>query len=243
MPNRIIREGILSSARVSALTAEAERLYTRLMLVVDDYGRIEADARLLVSKCFPLRSRDIRDDQLEKWLSETAAIGLVLLYQAGGKRYLQVQNFGQRVRSASKCPDPLESTPADICEHPPTVAVICEHPHASRVRTNTHTNTATHLEVSDSQKEKFEEFWNVFPRKEAKAAGLRAYLKRVRDGPTHDAVMAALREQKPRLMQRDPENRPHAATWLNQERWKDEPEQPRLLPPPQSDLDAIFERI
>ena len=59
MPTRIIREGILDSKAVNALSEQAEIFYRRLMSVVDDYGRFEADTELLRARCFPR--------QLERW--------------------------------------------------------------------------------------------------------------------------------------------------------------------------------
>ena len=45
MPNRIIREGHLDSERVDQLSEQAENFYSRLRLVVDDYGRFEYSPR------------------------------------------------------------------------------------------------------------------------------------------------------------------------------------------------------
>ena len=44
MPSRIIRDGILTSERINALTERAELFYRRLMSVVDDYGRFPANS-------------------------------------------------------------------------------------------------------------------------------------------------------------------------------------------------------
>jgi hypothetical protein len=45
MPNRELREGILTSERINALTFPAEVFYRRLMSVVDDFGRCPAHPR------------------------------------------------------------------------------------------------------------------------------------------------------------------------------------------------------
>ena len=37
--------------------------------------------------------------------------------------------------------------------------------------------------------------------------------------------MDSLRRQKPAMMLKEPQFRPHPATWLNQERWDDEDEE------------------
>ena len=53
MPSRILRDWT-DSLRFDGLSAEAERLFTRLIMKADDYGRFHADPRLLRAGCFPL---------------------------------------------------------------------------------------------------------------------------------------------------------------------------------------------
>jgi hypothetical protein len=45
MPSRLLREGILDSEAVNALSFAAEVFYRRLMSVVDDFGRPRAAVR------------------------------------------------------------------------------------------------------------------------------------------------------------------------------------------------------
>lgn len=71
----------------------------------------------------------------------------------------------------------------------------------------------------------FEEFWARYPRKVGKGAARRAYDKAMVKA-RHDDVMFALSEQIPALEAKEQQFRPHASTWLNGERWDDEPEQP-----------------
>jgi hypothetical protein len=54
MPNRVLREGILTSERVNALDWPAEVFYRRLMSVVDDFGRYWAKPELLRAGLYPL---------------------------------------------------------------------------------------------------------------------------------------------------------------------------------------------
>ncbi len=71
-----------------------------------------------------------------------------------------------------------------------------------------------------------EEFWPAYPRKVAKAAGMRAALK-LRTPELRAAALVGLKRQLPRLQSRmaeDPSKVPHAATWLHGRRWEDEPE-------------------
>ena len=111
MPNRILREGILSSERVNSLGWEGEVFYRRLMSVVDDYGRFHAHPALLRAALFPLKLDAVRDEAMARLLAEAEAAGLVRTYMVDGKRYLQLLDFRQRVRAhESKFPAPPDDT-------------------------------------------------------------------------------------------------------------------------------------
>ncbi len=99
MPNRIIREGIISSEAVCSLGWPAEVFYRRLLSVVDDFGRFHAHGSLLRAACYPLQIDKVGNADIAKWLAECARAGLVSTYTVDGKGYLQVHKFDQRVRA------------------------------------------------------------------------------------------------------------------------------------------------
>ena len=112
MPNRILREGILSSARVNALSPAAELFYRRLISVVDDYGRFHASPGTLRGACWPTCPDRVCDQDVSKWLAECAQPDrknrtLLVQYEVDGCKYLQLSDFKQQVRSKSKFPDPV----------------------------------------------------------------------------------------------------------------------------------------
>lgn len=108
MPNRILREGILTSERMERLNWAEEVFYRRLMSVVDDFGRYYARPALLLAACYPLLLKKVSDSDIEKWLSACENAALVRVYPAeDGKRYLQLMDFKQQVRAGkSKFPQP-----------------------------------------------------------------------------------------------------------------------------------------
>ena len=71
----------------------------------------------------------------------------------------------------------------------------------------------------------FDEFWQAYPRKVGKGAARKAYSKALRL-TDHDTIMGALSDQRPAMEAKEPKFIPHPSTWLNQERWEDEPEEP-----------------
>jgi hypothetical protein len=125
MPNRIIREGILTSPRMAKLGWAEEVFYRRLMSVVDDFGRYYADAGLLHAACYPRQLNKVSDSDIGKWLTACVNAALVRVYPAqDGERYLQLLDFGQQVRAKkSRFPDPLSTCVADA-EHPQANAPV-----------------------------------------------------------------------------------------------------------------------
>lgn len=72
---------------------------------------------------------------------------------------------------------------------------------------------------------KFELFWSVWPRKIAKVAARKLWVKKVKTIELADKIIAAARLQVSANNWADAKRNqfcPHATTWLNQERWSDE---------------------
>lgn len=106
MPNRILREGILTSHRVDRLSESAELFYRRLHSKVDDQGRTEAHPEILRTACYPLRVDRIKARHIIAWLDECEGAGLLVTYKSGSKSYLQLIDWRQQVRSESRIPAP-----------------------------------------------------------------------------------------------------------------------------------------
>lgn len=99
MPNRVIRDWT-DSEKIDAISFQAEVLLLRLMMKADDFGSYHANPKLINAFCFPLKS--IRDTDIIRWLQELASADLIVLYNADNKPYLNILNFGQRLRSMKK---------------------------------------------------------------------------------------------------------------------------------------------
>lgn len=123
MPNRILREGILTSPKVALLDVHEEVFYRRLMSVVDDFGRYHGSPMLLRAACFPLKLDKVTDKDIGKWLAACQAAGLVTYYDVDGMPYVEILNFGTARAKKSKFPDPPES--ASNCTQTQTDASNC----------------------------------------------------------------------------------------------------------------------
>jgi hypothetical protein len=110
MPNRIIRESILTSPTVDAMSADEERFFLRLMLLVDDFGRFDARPSVIRGRAFPLK-RDVSDESILAWLRRLVELEVVSVYEAKGKRFVWFLNwdtYQNRRAKESKWPAPEE---------------------------------------------------------------------------------------------------------------------------------------
>ena len=242
MPNRIIKDSICTSEEIDKLTPFQEVMFYRLIVNCDDYGRIDARAKILKSKLFPLK--DVRSDQIEAALDALASAELVILYEIDGKPFAQMKTWDrhQRIRSkVSKYPAPTSTetifvsnsrsnvsnllsnvsnsrSSADKCRRNPIQSnpIQSESESVTRVRADGVENAKP---VENSA---FERFWSVYPKKVGKAAALKAFAKvKV---PTDRLVDALEKQTKSDQWRRDNGRFiPNPATWLNQGRWDDEP--------------------
>lgn len=139
MPNRYVREDILDSDRVDALSAEAEVFYRRLMNKADDYGRFHGDWRKLRAALYPLRVEKITEKFIERLLVECNQVidgrPLVTIYFSEGRRYLEITNFKQQIRSDSKFPS------SNSVEKPSDRICVSDDRSCSQVRSDTDTDT------------------------------------------------------------------------------------------------------
>lgn len=155
---------------------------------------------------------------------------------------LEQRNVIVRVRrstdlrgKANRLPDGYELRPDALPELPASVAGSNMQPANDDVATGKIAQSLPLIEVEPVEVEpvracevSFEDFWSVWPRKDAKKAAAAAWAKAVkRESPARIVIAATDYAEHPHR----PERKfvPHAATWLNGDRWTDPlPEPPAL---------------
>ena len=114
----MLKESILSSEKFNSLTWFEQSTYIRLILLADDYGRLDGRDVILKSYCYPLDDKVTRS-AISKAISHMVNVGLLQKYEVNNKPYLCFPNFGkhQRIRSkTSKYPAPLNGAQNDSCQ-------------------------------------------------------------------------------------------------------------------------------
>lgn len=222
MPNRIVREGILSSDRVDQLDAPAEVFYRRLMSKVDDHGLYDARPSMLRASLYPLRVDRVREADISRWIAACEKAGLLALYVNAGKPYLQMLDTRWQARSEAKYPLPSDDgssplgAPANTCAQVQAIAPVFVFGDGD-----------VSGGVGDSPKppagDRFSRFWAAYPRKEGKGAAEKAFAKHKPGDQDLDCMLAAVETQKRSDKWRKDGGQyiPMPATWLNQRRWED----------------------
>lgn len=114
MPQRFLRPGITTSIRFNALDWQCQSFYVRLLTLVDDFGRYDAEPRLLRSHVFPLgdqTGKDVSVLRISQICETLAKVGLVVFYQElqSDKKTLQILRWQEKPRAQhSRYPELLE---------------------------------------------------------------------------------------------------------------------------------------
>lgn len=122
MPNRLLRDWT-NSILIEKLSVGAERFFVRLIMKADDFGRYYADACLLRSFLYPRIIEKVKESEVSKFLNECRTVGLVTVYEVDSKFYLEIKDFGQRLRSMkSKFPPPPRKNDGHMSDACPPLA-------------------------------------------------------------------------------------------------------------------------
>jgi hypothetical protein len=104
VPNRILKESICTSDSIASLSLEAEQLFYRMIVNCDDYGVLDARISILKSRCFPLISSDITDEQMKSRLKEIADQNIIIFYENSGRYYIKMVSWENHQQIRAKRP-------------------------------------------------------------------------------------------------------------------------------------------
>jgi hypothetical protein len=252
LPNRILREGINSSPRINSLPPEAEILYRRLLSVVDDFGRFYANLTAIRGACWPTHLSAPCEQSVGKSLTicRQGLKPLIRLYEANGLTYLQVTDFGQKIRSKSKFPEPERwldiQLSADCQQVADKMSALGEGEGDIRIAESEAKAKTEHAPKNGAlasggtapktERERWfaQEFWvtGVVWVKVGTGDARKAWLGKVHTRADAEMLIAAARRQGPGIVQHAMVNGHsvlHPATWINQERYRDDPGAEELM--------------
>lgn len=224
---RTIKPDAFTSDSLSQISILARWTFAGIWTYCDDEGRGRADYRLLRAALFPLDDR-VTVKVLEQAVSELLQAGCLCVFTVDGKEYLHCPNWKshQRVNRPTKskfpaCPEHENGTVGSVHAHL-TEDSVSDHGDLTGGKEQ---GTGKGKEAAAAVAAEFDTFWATYPRKDAKANAAKAYAK-ARKTVTAAVIAAGLVRHLPKWAASDPKFIPHAATWLNGERWADVVETP-----------------
>lgn len=206
---RTIKPEFWRDEDLSKVGPEAALLAIGLLNHSDDEGYFSANPKLIEADVFPLRELS---GSVPLMMEELRRIGYIVLFSGSdGKRYGQVVNFEKHQVINKKSPSKIK----DLCAFPDNSSIATVVLPAGKERKG--------KEQGPLNSERFEVFWNAYPKKKAKDDARKAFDKRRPDAEMLAQMLAALESQKASSdwTKDGGQYIPNPATWLNGGRWKD----------------------
>ena len=190
MPTRYLKPGICDSESIDLCDPLTECLFYRLLVNVDDYGRLDARLPVIKARCFPLKDT-LSTKDIEGLLATLVRTNLIQVYTtANGSIFLQMLKWDNVPRSkVSKFPAYDETciqVYTDVCEI-----------HTNLPETETETVTKTGTETQTPQKPaaeysaEFLEAWEYYPPKSGanKKGAFKAWSARIKSGASASEIL------------------------------------------------------
>lgn len=220
---RTIKPDAFMSDSLSRVPRGVRWTFAGLWTYLDDEGRGRDDVRLIKAALYPLDD-EVTLSMLADDLKHLEHIGCICRYEVDGKTYLHAPGWEDHQRvshpTASKLPrcsghdpDPFVKPPEDFVKPPEPLRPEGKGKEQGKEGKGTR-------ERATSSDPLFDEFWAAYPRKTDKGNARKAWVKAVkkREPQAIIAAAASYAASKP-----EPKFTAHPSTWLNGERWDDQP--------------------
>ena len=202
-------------------------LFIESGFLIEDQGDSKSPEKW-PSRHIPKEVRDYvfqRDDHkcVDCSSPENLEIDHILPVSRGGESV--AENLALRCRSCNR--SKRTRTPEEHAEHIATQQSsnsLHSGGALARSQQKLHNNNTKAAETDSARETAFDRFWNEYPRKAAKEAARKAWVKiRPENGTVERIITAVQAQSKTDQWKRDDgQYVPHPATWLNQQRWNDE---------------------
>ena len=216
---RILSKRISRSSKIANLSSDTSRMfYSWLIPYLDVEGRLEADPKLLKADIAPLLDH-ITSKVIQNILIELHRTGLIILYTANNKQYLQLVKFDENQKNLRKDRETPSTIPEAPAELPHTSGEApAELPHkikrSLRLREDQDNICANF----------FARFYQAYPKRKSRGQAEKAFLKINPDEQLLDLMLSKIEQAKTSegWIKEKGKYIPHPATWLNAKGWLDE---------------------
>jgi hypothetical protein len=207
----MIRPEFWTDSKIVECSTNARLLFIGTWSFADDNGNMDLCAKQIKMQIFPGDTFCI-----EPLLNELIKQELLIPYEVGGHKYLNIKNFlrYQRIDKPTKTARPNYAESLKLVDYSMSVR------HEEKRREEKRSNTCK--SIPDAYTADFMQFWQVYPRRLGKQVAFESFLKVVAKFPPADVIQAATEYARQCARERKEENFIlHPSTFLNKDRWKD----------------------
>lgn len=202
---RTIKPEFFTSADIACMTPLARLFYIALWCEADREGRLVWNVKTFKLRYFPADNCDPNE-----LADELIGAGLVVLYEVDGKQYAEIPSFKRHQVINNR--ESESSLPPRVKDASP------------RVLGEGRKEGRKGKEPASVTRERFEEFWDAYPRKRSKGQAEKAWSKLKPDEQLHDRIMRAVEQAKTSVEWTKDNGQfiPYPSSWLNAKGWEDE---------------------
>jgi hypothetical protein len=228
---RTIKPAAFDSDSLSAVSVLARWTFAGLWTYCDDEGRGRHDVRLIKAALFPLDDKTTLQ-HVNQAIQELAAGDdpSVCLYEVDGRRLLHIPKWDDHQRishpTPSKLPRCSRHAPEDSGISPED-SVSPPEPLRPEGKGKERKGTGKRASTQPPNDPLFDEFWAAYPRKTDKGNARKAWDKALKKTSARTMILAAAAYA---ATNPEPKFTAHPTTWLNGERWDDQPANLHHLP-------------
>jgi hypothetical protein len=216
---RGLKPEFFRSRSLAKVSIEAMVTFAGLWTEADDAGNGMADSELLKGALWPKRP-EVQAADVEVHLLDLERTGHIVLYEIDGERYFSVVQWAKHQSSTyRRSPAQFPGPPTN--EQPTLFANFRED--SRTIAPYLDIDVDKDLDLDKDANASFDRFWTIYPRREAKAKALTAFKTACKTTSATDICDGAKRSVA-FWAEKGTERQfvPMPATWLNQERWRDE---------------------
>ena len=243
---RLLKPDFFTDEDLADLPFEARLLFAGLWTLADREGRLEDRPKRIKAQLFPYD--DIKIDVL---LSRLASAAFIVRYVVDDVGVIEIRTFVKHQHPHHKEPaSALPGNPnkfeksrksrgkygASLGQGQGVTPTLPQHDPSDTdtdtdtdtldpdTDTDTDTDTSPATVVAETWLDRFDRFWDAYPKKKAKADALKAWKRLKPSAGTTDAILAAVARQRQSedWLRSGGQFIPYPATWLNRQQWLDE---------------------